>query len=617
MDDVKNTFFKFATVLSLSGSLIGCATAGDRFYDSAINDRNRAPASFNIPVVVEKDGDTIDSYNNQSQADFLYLKSEIESNAGRSAETIEFLRSALVFDSNSAALMQKLSVEYYKSGQLAEAVSWAEKAHQVEPTKRDVMLLLAGLYTTTKNYDSAELLYKTLLKNDANDSEAGLYLGAVYTERKDYPKAIKAFKNLCTLKKNPSQHLAHYYLARVMAEQHPKQVSQIKAELGRAIEAKPDFFEAVSMMAQYIQKEKGTKAVTAYYEKMQKDHGPQVKLAEVLAQNYISNNQYDKAYEQLSIIDEATDDAVQVKLKMALILIDKKLYDRAIAKLNEILSVAPESDKVRFYLSAVFEEQKDYASAYENYLKVDKTSSYFEESRVHAAYVAKLMGQLDRSVASLTEVIGTKSETPQVYIFLSQIHEEKKDLNAASAALQKATEKFTDNSQVYYYLGVLQDKMNLKNEMVESMQKVVDLEPDHSQALNYLAYTWAEAGQNLDKAESYARLAANKEKTDAFILDTLGWVLYKRGDYKRAAEVLEKAHALQPEVGIISEHLGDVYVKLNKTDKARAQFLKAQSVESDLAHRQVINQKLSAITTTKSERMPASVETSSNNPTSP
>ncbi len=617
MEDVKNTFFKFATVLVLSSSLIGCATQGDRFYDSAINDHNRAPASFNVPFLVEKDGETIDSFSSQSQADYLYLKSEIESTAGRTAETIELLKSALVFDANSSVLMQKLSIEYYKAGQMPEALSWAEKAHRTEPTKRELTLLLAGLQTTVKNYDSAESLYKQLIEKDSADNEAGLYLGAVYTERKNYPKAIKAFKALCLLKKNPSQHLAHYYLARVMAEQYPKDVTSVKAELNKAIAAKPDFFEAVSMMGQYIQKEKGVKAVTAYYEKMQKEHGPQVKLAEVLAQNYISQSQYDKAYEQLTIIDEASEDSVQVKLKMALILIDKKVYDRAIAKLNEILSIAPESDKVRFYLSAVFEEQKDYASAYENYLKVEKTSSYFEESRVHAAYVAKLMGQLDRSVASLAEVVGTKSESPQVYIFLSQIHEEKKDLPAATAALQKATEKFSDNSQVYYYLGVLQDKMNMKKEMIESMQKVVDLEPDHSQALNYLAYTWAESGQNLDKAESYARLAANKEKTDAFILDTLGWVLYKRGEYKRAAEVLEKAHLLQPDVGIISEHLGDVYIKLNKTEKARAQFLKAESVEADSNHRQEINKKLSSMNTPKSDRMPASAVTGSDKLESP
>lgn len=617
MEDVKNTVFKFATVIGLSTSLIGCATSGDRFYDSAINDRNRAPASFGIPLVVEKEGESIDSFTNQSQADFLYLKSEIESNAGRSAETIELLKSALLYDANSSVLMQKLSIEYYKSGQMPEALNWAEKAHQIDPAKRDVTLLLAGLHTTAKSYDTAEVLYKSLIAKDVNDAEAGLYLGAVYTERKNYPKAIKAFRALSQLKKNSSAHLAHYYLARVMAEQHPKQTAEIKSELHKAILAKPDFFEAIAMMALYIQKEKGVKAVTAYYEKLQKEHGPQVKLAEALAQNYISDSQYDKAYEQLSIIDEATEDSVQVKLKMALILIDKKVYDRAIAKLNEILNIAPESDKVRFYLSAVFEEQKDYASAYENYLKVEKTSSYFEESRVHAAYVAKLMGQLDRSVTSLNEVVGTKSESPQVYIFLSQIHEEKKDLSAASAALKKATEKFTDNSQVYYYLGVLQDKMNLKNEMIESMQKVVDLEPDHSQALNYLAYTWAESGQNLDKAESYARLAANKEKTDAFILDTLGWVLYKRGEYKRAAEVLEKAHAMQPEVAIISEHLGDVYVKLNKTEKARAQFLKAESLEADLAHRQEISRKLSTINTSKAERMPASVVSGSDKPASP
>ncbi len=78
---------------------VGCASTNDHYYDSAINDKNRAPASLQIPKSFEGETPeaptTIDQMHNQAEADFLYLKAEMESNAGHNAEAIELLKSAL------------------------------------------------------------------------------------------------------------------------------------------------------------------------------------------------------------------------------------------------------------------------------------------------------------------------------------------------------------------------------------------------------------------------------------------------------------------------------------------------------------------------------------------
>ena len=618
MKSIKSIFAKSVITLTF----VGCASSSHHYFDSAINDKNRVPASMGIPNAFEnenaKDVPTIDQMHNQAEADFLYLKAEIESNLGHNAETIDLLKSALVYDNESPTLMQKLSVEYYKGGNLSDALYWAEKARAGAPDKREINLLTAGLYTSAKNYSKAEEIYRKLVKADKTDTEAILYLGAVLTEEKSYSKAIETFKILTKDKSYSSRYLAHYYLARVYSEQNAKNSKQIKAELRQSLEQKPDFFEAITMLGQYILKEEGQNKAMAFYENYQQKYGPNLKLAEMLAQHYITKNEFDKAYEQLELLDEANDDMVQVKLKMALILIDKKIFDKAISKLQEILQVAPESDKVRFYLSAVYEEKREFDRALEQYMFIEKSSSYYEESRLHAAYISKILGNIDKGIQFLQDVVSNKAENQQTYIFLSQLHEDKKDLKSAEAVLKNALKKFAESAQVYYYLGMLQDKMSLKNDMVGSMKKVIELEPDHSQALNYLAYSWAETGEHLDKAESYARKAALKEQDDAFILDTLGWVLFKKGEYKKAVDVLEKAHLMQPEVSIISEHLGDVYIKLNMHDKARTLFLKASAAETDLSHRKELETKVilteNAI---KNSRQPSSLPRSSNTNASP
>ncbi len=605
---------------TISAVFFGCATDGHRFYDSAMNDRNRAPASMSLPEKFDSEVPTIDAVHNQAEADFLFLKSDLESQSGKTADSIESLKSALVYDPQAAALMQKLAIEYYRKGQTRDALYWAEKARSAEPMRRELVLLVGGLYTTTKNYSKAEEAYLSLIKKDKEDSEAMLYLGAVYTETKNYKKAVQSFIQLTKQSSYASKHLAHYYLSRVMIEQGlPGADTRAQAELAKAIKIKPDFTEGVTLLGQMIQKSSGTEKAFAYYAQHQKQHGPSVKLAEVLSQYYIEKNQYEKAYEQLEVLDSNSEDLVQVKLKMALILIDKKSFDLAITKLKEILATTPESDKVRFYLSAVYEEKKESKKAYDEYMKIPKESSYFEDARLHAAYLAKMMGNSKMAMTVLQESIDHKVENPQSYFLLTQFHEENKEYKKSLEILKLAEDKFPKNAQVFFYKGSIEDKMEQKANMVASMKKVLSLDQEHVQAMNYLAFSWAEMGQELEEAEKFARHAAMKEKNDAFILDTLGWVLFKKGQFKEAIEVLEKAYDLQPGVGIIAEHLGDVYVKLNKLDKARSLFLKASESETNDDRKKGLKTKITQIENIMKDgsRVPASSDPNSNTDLSP
>jgi len=589
--------------------IVGCATQGSQYFDSAMNDRNRAPASMQLPKNFDGDVPVIDPTHNQAEADFLFLKADLDSQQGHSAESIESLKSALVYDPQSSALMQKLSIEYYRKGQMQDALYWAEKASTLG-SRRDLSLLLAGLYSSTKGYDKAVAIYDTILKKDPKDFEVRLYLGAVHSEQKNYKKAVQEFTAVVN-QKTASTYLAHYYLARIYAEQNEKtNALKIQDELKKCIAIKPDFFDAVSMLGQRIQKHQGQEKAVQFYANLQKTKGPFPKLAEVLSQYYIEKGEYDKAYDQLEILDASADDQIQVKLKMALILIDKKVYDQAVGKLEEILLLAPDSDKVRFYLSAVYEEKKQFNDALTQYLKISKDSTYFEESRTHAAYLSKLLGDANRGMKIIAEIPNNKVTNIQTYLLKAQLFEESKQYDKAVEVIQMAQKTFPKNAQAYFYEGTLFDKMNNKDAMLKSMEKTLEIDPDHVQAMNYIAFSLAEMNVELDRAEKLARLAVQKEKNDGFILDTLGWILYKRGNYKEALANLEKAYELQPTVGVIAEHLGDAYVKVQKLDKAKALFKKANELEVDQDRKRDIQTKLTRLESNVKDqnRKPASTD---------
>lgn len=580
------------TVLLLA--LFGCASTESRFFDSAMNDRNRAPASLQLPTSYDQAIPVIDSLNNQAEADFLFLRADIESLQGNSVESIENLKSALVYDPQSSTLMQRLSIEYFRKSQVRDSLYWAERAKAISADKRDLNMLLGGLYSSTKNYDKAVLVYEGILKQDHEDYEVMLYLGAIYSEQKNYKKAASQFLKVAGEKESTSRHLAHYYLARIYIEKNEKlNAKKAQLELRKSIQLRPEFFEAISLLAQLIQKESGSAASYNFYISHQSNHGPQAKLAEILSQHYIEKSQYDKAYEQLEILDSQSEDQVQIKLKMALILIDKKMYDLAIEKLDDILKIAPESDKVRFYLSAVFEEKKQFQQAFDQYMLISKGSTYFEESRVHAAYLSKILGDADRGQKILAEV--EKITNVQTYFLMAQFHEDKSEIEKAIQIAKKAQKAFPKNAQAHFYEGTLLDKLNKKREMLSSMELALAMDPNNTQTMNYIAFSLAEMNEDLDKAEKLARSAVQNDKDDGFVLDTLGWILFKRGEYKEAIRILEKAHEIQPGVGIIAEHLGDAYIKLKKLDKARVLLLKANELESDQSRKRDIQTKLTVL----------------------
>ncbi len=104
--------------------------------------------------------------------------------------------------------------------------------------------------------------------------------------------------------------------------------------------------------------------------------------------------------------------------------------------------------------------------------------------------------------------------------------------------------------------------------------------PDDPGVNNDLGYLYAEQGKNLEKAEQMIRKAVADEPENSAYLDSLGWVLFKRGKAREAVDPLKKAieHLEGREDATIPEHLGDVYFEIKDRAKAKEYWEKAEKV---------------------------------------
>jgi len=93
--------------------------------------------------------------------------------------------------------------------------------------------------------------------------------------------------------------------------------------------------------------------------------------------------------------------------------------------------------------------------------------------------------------------------------------------------------------------------------------------------LNYLGYSYVEKKENLDEALDMIQRAAAERPDAGYIVDSLGWALYRLGRYDEAVVQMEKAVELEPTEPLLNDHLGDVYWAVGRKREAEFQWRRA------------------------------------------
>jgi len=109
--------------------------------------------------------------------------------------------------------------------------------------------------------------------------------------------------------------------------------------------------------------------------------------------------------------------------------------------------------------------------------------------------------------------------------------------------------------------------------------------PDQAYVINYLAYSWIEQGVKIEKSLQMLEKANRLKSDDPYIIDSLGWALFKLDRFKEAKEYLQIAVRLMPADPIVNDHYGDVLWKIGSKIQARYYWnyvLNLEKVEDDL-----------------------------------
>jgi tetratricopeptide (TPR) repeat protein len=242
--------------------------------------------------------------------------------------------------------------------------------------------------------------------------------------------------------------------------------------------------------------------------------------------------------------------------------------DQAILEFNFVLAANPKDDRVRYYLGAAYVDKDALDQAISEFRKIPPESALFADSRRNIFLILRKQNKMGEAIRILEESIQAKPNEEDLYLLLAEVFEKENQLEMALTTLKRGLEKNENPQGIHFQMGALYDKMGDFDKMVAEMKEVLRLNPNHADALNYLGYSYSERGIQLEEALNLIQKAMELKPNMGYITDSLGWVYYKLGDYKRAVTELEKASQLTPDDSTITEHLADSYLKLSRIQKA-------------------------------------------------
>ena len=222
-----------------------------------------------------------------------------------------------------------------------------------------------------------------------------------------------------------------------------------------------------------------------------------------------------------------------------------------------------------------------YGLAVETYKKIPRTSSDYHAAELGRAEALRRAAKPDAAIEVLERLALDNPTLPLVHSSLGDLLRQQEDYTKAISAYDKALE-FTeegDRSQWFllYARGISHERLDNWDESEADFRKALELNPDQPQVLNYLGYSLVEKQGNMDEALDMIERAVAARPDSGYIIDSLGWVLYRLGRYEEAVAPMQKAGELLPIDPVVNDHLGDVFWAVGRKLEAEFQWKRALS----------------------------------------
>jgi tetratricopeptide (TPR) repeat protein len=260
------------------------------------------------------------------------------------------------------------------------------------------------------------------------------------------------------------------------------------------------------------------------------------------------------------------------------------------------LYLTPEAPFPLVALASTNETHKRYAAAIAAYDRVPKDTPFEINIEVRKALNLNQLERVDEAQKLLETLAHAHPQDVRPLEALGGIMRGHKRYAEAADYYSRAIAligKPEPKHWTYYYSrGTCYERLKQYSKAEADLERSLQLSPDQPLTLNYLGYTWIDQNRNLRRGMKMIERAVHLKSDDGYIVDSLGWAHYRRGNFKEAVKHLERAVELRAEDPTLNDHLGDAYWRVGRQREARFQWEQALTFRPEPEEAEKIRQKL-------------------------
>jgi len=424
-----------------------------------------------------------------------------------------------------------------ETGKAEEARAVLDEILKEAQRYRPAQFLLARLEFAEKKYNECAGLLDQILKDTPADAEALILRARVRQAQGDAAGAIRDLEKLVEKYPGAAEFRAELALARLAARDMTGAISDLK----KSLELDPDAPAPKLLLAELTLRAGDAGSAVEWLEEMvdQQAEAPRVQL--LLAAAYRAQGMTDKAVATCRKLMELDPRNPRVYYLLGVLLRQRGKEDEARAAFENALRLDPGSIHSLTQLVVMDASKNDYESALRRVKDRIQASPDSADLRFLQGKLYTLQSEWEKAAEAFREAIKLQPRYLGAYVMLGRIHAATGRESEAMAEVERALEVNPDDVSSLMLAGVLLERQGLVDKACESYERILSKHSGFTPAANNLACLYLRHRKDTERAFQLARQAREAAPDDPFVADTLGWIVYRRGDYKWALSLLRES----------------------------------------------------------------------------
>ena len=514
-----------------------------------------------------------------SDAVFSALAGEIASQRGELdiAYRYQLETAILTGDAVAAQRATRIAILMKQPEQALKAARlWIELAPNDLAARQ---LAAALLLQAEQQQPSLEQLQAVVDISEAKGDDGFLNAMAAISKEQNHALALDTMRKLRSTQ--PDDPRADYALALMLFMW--KDYAQAESEIRALIDQHPDWNKGYVLLSRlHAVRGDSAAALEVLREAVERQPDDEL-LVGAYAKLLVDAGDYQQAYDQFLDLQRLKPEDTEVTYLLGVLALQLDRTSESRRHFQQLQKTGQRANDVAYYMGRIEEQERRWSEAARWYKQVDR-GEFHDDARIRVARALAQDGRLDEAQEWLQGLrIQIPEQSAQLYIVEADILSEHASAQRVMAVYDKGLLQHPDDENLLYARALYAATIDRLDILEHDLRRVLERNPDNADALNALGYTLADQTTRYQEALDLVSRALELKPDSPAILDSMGWVQFRMGNYEQALSYLERALDSLPD-SEIAAHLGEVLWVMGDRERARQVWREMLERDPDSTH---------------------------------